>query len=180
MKNLVWKYSYKNHLSTKNIILNKINECNSDSISTEQDTINNSDYFTVNNHRDYLKILSEHLVDFHQKILDYYCCSRFSFGNGWFQQYIVNDIHDWHFHAKANLSIVYFLELNDSSESTEFFDIIKKESFQVDDVKEGDLIIFPGFLPHRSPLKKSNSRKTIISYNINLENTNIDLLPGRS
>jgi len=37
------------------------------------------------------------------------------------------------------------------------------------DVKEGDILFFPTFLVHRSPIIKSNLRKTIISSNISFE-----------
>ena len=65
----------------------------------------------------------------------------------------------------------YLLELDDCRHSTEFIDIERNETFQLD-VEEGDVIIFPSYIIHRSPLIRSNNRKTTIAVNINLATTN--------
>ena len=48
----------------------------------------------------------------------------------------------------------------DKKEATEFL------NYGTVEVEEGDLLFFPTFLVHRSPVIKSNKRKTIISCNI--------------
>ena len=80
----------------------------------------------------------------------------------WFQQYIQGAAHSWHNH-NGHFALIYYIELPDSTEATEFLNYGKF------DVKEGDIIFFPPFLPHRSPKIKSNLRKTIISGNIDFE-----------
>lgn len=76
----------------------------------------------------------------------------------WFQQYFQNSSFGWHQHG-GHWAVVYYLELPEMSESTEFlnFDI---------NLQEGDLIFFPTFLVHRSPIIKSDKRKTIIATNL--------------
>ena len=77
--------------------------------------------------------------------------------------------------VKTNLSLVYYIELDNKDKSTEFYDSVKKEKFQLD-VKEGDIVVFPSFIPHRSPKIVTDNRKTIISCNINLIDLDMNLI----
>ena len=81
------------------------------------------------------------------------------FGDMWFQQYPENTEFGWHSHPWTNLAVVYYVELPDGAST--LFD------FGRVDAQEGDIIMFPAFLPHKSPVHP-NGRKTIISYNIDL------------
>jgi hypothetical protein len=80
----------------------------------------------------------------------------------WFQQYFQGTSHTWHNH-NGHFAFIYYIELPDTTEATEFLNYGKFN------VKEGDIIFFPSFLPHRSPKIKSNLRKTIISGNISFD-----------
>lgn len=83
----------------------------------------------------------------------------------WFQQYIENDQHDWHTHGE-NYTGVYYVEMPDGAPGTELYSRGKIIS---PPVEEGDIVMFPSIIPHRAPIIKSNLRKTIISFNIQLE-----------
>lgn len=85
--------------------------------------------------------------------------------NIWFQQYLINDYHGTHTHMYNNLNNVMFIELPEKT-ATQFS--MGTKTFQID-VEEGDIITFPGFLPHHSPKNNTNFRKTIISFNSNVE-----------
>lgn len=76
----------------------------------------------------------------------------------WFQQYLQGSDFSWHQHDD-HWAMVYYVELPEKSESTEFL------KFGQFNVKEGDIIFFPTFLIHRSPIIKSNFQKTIIATN---------------
>ena len=95
--------------------------------------------------------------------------------NVWFQQYINGCSHGWHLHANSNISISYLLELPDKKYSTEFLDTTTKSKFQLD-VEEGDVIIFPSHVIHRSPVISSDVRKTTIAINLSLGNPDWDLI----
>lgn len=89
-------------------------------------------------------------------------------GLPWFQQYQKYDTHSWHDHLSSNgsfLSIIHYLELPKGSPGTEFLDPYTGR-IQRPKVKEGDVLMFPSFISHRSPPNQSNKRKTIISMNI--------------
>lgn len=79
----------------------------------------------------------------------------------WFAQYTDKSDHSWHIHPGAFFACVYMLDLPDSSMVTE----LEGDPFKDQDVKEGDMIIFPGSWPHRSPPSDSR-QKTIIAGNI--------------
>lgn len=77
----------------------------------------------------------------------------------WFQQYFQNSDFGWHQH-NGHWACVYYLELPEITESTEFL------NYGQFNVEEGDIIFFPTFLVHRSPKIISNQRKTIIATNL--------------
>ena len=85
----------------------------------------------------------------------------------WFQQYKLNNFHGWHLHGR-NFTGVYYIDFskNLKQKGTEFIDIGNPKNKFVLNVKEGDMVIFPSNIWHRSPEIKSDSMKTIISYNI--------------
>ena len=62
----------------------------------------------------------------------------------------------WHNHEnEGKLSAVYYLELSKKELVTEF----KNKKVKTE---EGDVLIFPSYMLHRSPINKSNERKTVI------------------
>ena len=79
--------------------------------------------------------------------------------NYWFQQYYKGSDFSWHQHG-GHWACVYYVELPEISEATEFLNYGKFN------VKEGDIIFFPTFLVHRSPIIQSDLRKTIVATNL--------------
>jgi len=77
----------------------------------------------------------------------------------WFHQYYQSSSFGWHQH-NGHWAIIYYVELPEPKEATEFLD------YGTLPVEEGDLVFFPTFLNHRSPVIKSDKRKTIISCNL--------------
>ena len=67
----------------------------------------------------------------------------------------------------------YLLELPDSRYCTDFIDSESNKRFQLS-VCEGDVIIFPSYTIHRSPIIKSDIRKTTIAINLNLGEPDLD------
>jgi hypothetical protein len=83
--------------------------------------------------------------------------------NYWFQQYRNGDYHGWHVHPDALFSCVYYLDMVDNNPRTTFNIKGKEISFPV---KEGQILVFPAFLPHISKENKSDKMKTVIVFNI--------------
>ena len=136
------------------------NKSSSDNIKTDwPDSANmNRDWI-----KKYLPRLQEHFKD---------CANEMGFENFilmnmWYQQYELTGTHGWHVHFH-NYTGVYYVEFDqEENPKTEFlYPQNQNKSFTID-VKEGDLIVFPSTIIHRSGINLSNKRKSIISFNLN-------------
>ena len=96
----------------------------------------------------------------------------------WFNQYIEESgaEHPWHHHAESerksgeknpciNLASIYYVELPDESLITILKDPETGEEI-IPDVKEGQILTFASDILHKSPRNLSNTRKTVIPFNI--------------
>ena len=83
----------------------------------------------------------------------------------WFQQYNVLDTHDWHIHERSMYNLIYYVEKSDNCPSTELKSPVSDKIFSPN-VNEGDVLLFPSFLIHRSAPNQSDKRKTIIAFNL--------------
>jgi hypothetical protein len=94
----------------------------------------------------------------------------------WFQQYVLGNTHGWHTHGD-NFTGVYYLELPNNAPKTQLVEPYSQSEILTPDVKEGQIILFPSYVIHRAPLVvNQNLRKTIISFNVNLENIKEEVL----
>lgn len=90
----------------------------------------------------------------------------------WYQKYYKNVEHKTHCHGFTGWSSIIYVEFDPKvHESTRFFSPFRQpwdcdvEVFQPK-VKEGDMILFPSSLLHEAPVTRTDTRRTIISYNI--------------
>ena len=112
--------------------------------------------------RTYEKLMKGIINTYIPEIEDFYGLTLKKISNLWFQQYFQNSDFGWHSHG-GHWALVYYVELPEMSESTEFL------NYGHFDVKEGDMILFPTFLVHQSPIIKSDQRKTIIATNLTFQ-----------
>lgn len=84
----------------------------------------------------------------------------------WFQRYKKYHYHEWHNHGGC-WAMIYFLELSDPNLSTEFFIPFNKNTVKFNTI-EGDLLLFPGNLWHRSCCNASSETKTVIVSNVSV------------
>tara|TARA_B100000965_G_scaffold36856_1_gene27219 strand:+ start:527 stop:1075 length:549 start_codon:yes stop_codon:yes gene_type:complete len=170
LDNLVWKFSLPTHNKIKSRILDIID--NYEQVNPCKDAVTKTDFYDdicfAPNENEYYNIFHKEAESLYRAVTDHYWVSGFGILNVWFQQYHISDTHNWHNHGQSNISLSYLLELDDPKHSTEFIDTKRKKTFQVDDVCEGDVIIFPSHTLHRSPIITSNNRKTSIAINLSL------------
>ena len=81
----------------------------------------------------------------------------------WYQIYNKNSHHVWHTHSNVNFACVYYVKLTSSKSGTIFHNVKPVK------IEEGDLIIFPAWVVHCSPVIKSQDKKIIIAFNLNCE-----------
>ena len=94
----------------------------------------------------------------------------------WYQQYIKNNTHGWHIHGE-NYTGVYYLEFPKGSPKTELLDQYNINKKITINAKEGDVVIFPSFIIHRAPKVINDVKKTIISFNLDFNLINPNILP---
>mgnify|MGYP001157148246 FL=1 len=90
----------------------------------------------------------------------------------WYQKYYNQVEHKTHCHGFTGWSSIIYVEFDPKvHQSTRFFSPFRQpwdcdvEVFQPE-VKEGDMILFPSSLLHEAPVNRTDTRRTIISYNI--------------
>jgi hypothetical protein len=170
----------KGHNKINKDLLKFIYEAPNESLSYKDEyynySINKLDYSKCGlEDRPWIKILLPYLQDHFNK-----CAKHLGFVNCiirdlWFQQYEKGNSHEWHTHGR-NYTGVYYLELPKQSPLTELVDPTNfNKKFKIK-AKEGDIVIFPSFVIHRSGKVLTNIRKTIISFNLDFDHINKDTL----
>mgnify|MGYP001173113857 FL=1 len=174
LRDRVFKYKFEKHHDLKDILLDKISKSESETVEEEENDnsiISSTDFFIglKRKHKaPYYWFFEDNLDNFFEFLSEKYFMDTWNIGHAWYQQYVTGDSHDWHIHPEANLSYVYYLELEDPKYATQFFDAEKQEFYQPE-AEEGDIIVFDSYIPHRSPKIQSTTRKTIISCNLSFD-----------
>jgi hypothetical protein len=158
----------KEHSVIKSKLLNLIDELPLTSFNDDGQRISKTDWNLPKEHkRDYLDLFYNTINPYMDNLSSQMFSKGWNITNAWFQQYYNLDHHSWHNHIDVNYTCVYYLELPNLSEKTEIFNISTKKFVEIEEVKEGSIIIFPACIPHRSKPIKSNHRKTVIAFNLN-------------
>jgi len=116
----------------------------------------------------------EYLDYFNKNIFEYFAfdlcekfnCDALTVNNLWFQVYEKGDFHSSHRHDKTQFTNVFFLQLPNGNLKTKIFDL-NNQPISID-VYEGDIITFPSYLKHESPINLGEDNKIIISFNIDI------------
>ncbi len=166
-KSTIWSFRVDNYESLNSEILECISSVPPNRSDVSIDKIYNSDYDSDSKLR---KIYGDIFLKYGQggwieEVQRHYRVSEMNVEDMWFHQYVKGDVFNMHFHPKSNISFIYYVELPETSAVTEFFYVEEQEIVQPN-VQEGDILFFPSYYPHRSPLISSDSRKTILSGNI--------------
>ena len=160
IKTPVFKQSIKNNKIIKEKLLEWFEKEPIKSFGTDYNVSKTDWEKSYDMSRPYVKFLMKEFTPYINNIGEVLKAEKCSIFDMWYQQYYKNDSHSWHNHGVTNWANIYFIELPDETH-TEFKD------FEVKDIKEGDLLTFPAYKFHRSPINKTNERKTIVSFNSN-------------
>lgn len=162
---MIFKTKVKNHSKLKKDIIEELIKAPGSLLDTVQKTdwktkVKNKPYVnlvmpSIKNH---ITKLINHLYGKNKKII------QSIINNIWYQIYTEASHHGWHTHAFTQFANVYFVELPNSKYGTEF---LNEKNIKVN---EGEIITFPSWYLHRSPVIKSNKRKIIIAFNLDMEN----------
>jgi len=156
--------NYKEH---KEALLNLINNARSNAIYKTVKTDFELDDANYQYKELFLSMIKQHMIKLKQELSFSEYKAKLQITRLWFQQYNKSNYHKWHSHADCNYSNVFYLE-NDADIRTEFYDYVSKKTYDIE-VKEGDLLVFPSYLIHKSKPNNSDKRKTVIAFNINIK-----------
>lgn len=92
---------------------------------------------------------------------------KFDISHMWYNQTQEADCGSWKNRQSCQWSVLYFVEVSDDKYMTEFLDPESGEIIRPE-AKAGDMLIFPSWLVHRSPMIQPNGRKTVISCDMDL------------
>jgi|TARA_R100001530_G_scaffold43402_1_gene33002 hypothetical protein len=155
---------FKDHLLHKNKVLDLIKKMPHVVRNDYSESLTKTDfYLPANEPREYWDYFYSHLQTSLVDMASSFKSEYYIIHQAWFQQYKKKNFHGWHNHSGCQFSNVYFLELPDTEIATEFEDGSKVE------VKEGDILTFSSHLYHRSPINKSNKRKSVVVFNSSFE-----------
>jgi hypothetical protein len=157
----------KNHSQIKNQVLDTLQGMGkfSNTIPGIQKISHTDFHLSPRMARPYFSIIEPILREHHTLLTDLLKIKEtVILANYWFQQYELGDYHGIHVHD-APFSSVYYVDLPNTSPKTTF-NLFGKE-YHVD-VEEGDILTFPGFIPHHSK-ENTEATKTIIAFNSTYE-----------
>jgi hypothetical protein len=159
----VFKTRVGNHHEVKNRVLDLISSCGIPHSAINGDQISKTDWYSKEN-QPYLGLIEPVLRQHVERIAKKLNVNAFNITHVWFQQYKTDDRHNWHMHPECMFSGVYYLELPNDSVGTSFMHMGKEFTLNV---SEGEIIMFPSFLLHRSKPNTSKNNKTVIAFNFN-------------
>jgi hypothetical protein len=129
------------------------------------DNIHKLDYYNSSDfNRDWVKLIIKDLQFYFESCLKILNFEKVIINDIWFQQYRLNGTHGWHTHG-FNYTGVYYVDFKKNYAKTELINPIDNKKIIIN-AEEGDIVIFPSFIIHRSALQKLNKTKTIISFNL--------------
>ena len=150
----------------------------------ESEIINKSDWGLPKDYdRPYLEYFYKIVGPYMDKMCYFLNCRYVQIHNGWYNQYIKNDKHNWHNHPNCQFTNVYFVELPEQNLVTQLYDFVNNKVIDTIEIKEGQILSFPSNIIHRSDRNTTDKRKTIISFNTSFDGViskNIDdLIEGK-
>jgi hypothetical protein len=158
---------FQNHKKIKFELLKDIENNPYPSISSYDHKISKSDWNSSSDEKNYTSLFLKEINPGIKGFVESINFKKYVIHDIWFQQYIDGDSHSWHNHHGCHYTCIYYLEL-ECGPFTQFINPIDDQSIFQIEVKEGDILVIPSMIKHRSPIITNNKRKTIISFNLSL------------
>jgi len=116
----------------------------------------------------YFHMIDKHMFNHLKEIYNDWGYTFFKIHDYWFQQYKKGSEHGWHTHLNCSFTGVYYLDLPEDAPKLQIRNPDSLHEIETIDVKEGDVVIFPSLVLHRSAKNQSDEMKTIISFNMSV------------
>lgn len=173
-------FELENHHEIKETVLNLITEQTCEKLEIKDsyhgDNISRLDWNSSSNFsRPWVSVLGPSLNNQLNNISSELGYQKCLIHQIWFQQYFKNDYHGWHVHGH-NFTGVYYLELPANSPKTQLINPYTQNNLILPDIQEGCVLVFPSYVIHRAPYMNESDRKTIVSFNCDIDKVNTSLL----
>lgn len=158
--------NFEYHHSIKDRLLMLINKSKNDFDGHPNDKIDYLDWReSANMNREWAQFIMPFLQRHFLKCIKHLNLNKVYIRDLWFQKYKKHGVHNWHVHSN-NYTGVYYLQFPKGATKTQL--VNEQKIFEVD-AKEGDIVIFPSFIIHRSPKITEDVEKIIISFNLDFD-----------
>jgi hypothetical protein len=132
------------------------------------DNIHKLDWYNSSDFkRDWVQLIIKDLQNYFENCLNVLNFEKVVIDKLWFQQYEQNGTHGWHVHG-SNYTGVYYVDFEKNYAKTELINPLDRKKIIID-AEEGDIVLFPSFIIHRSAVQEINKTKTIISFNLSFD-----------
>ena len=153
------------HNLIKDVVLKLIDESSFKQIDSMREQITKSDWGKKEKNKPHLQPAIPHIMEEAREWFVKMGYLKYDMEYSWFQQYEQEDFHMWHRHPGTDWGFVYYIELPEDGPGTEFRNPLDKNDKYAPQVKEGQFVLFPACLEHRSAENLSKGRKTVIVTN---------------
>tara|TARA_R100001224_G_C3940283_1_gene122037 strand:- start:67 stop:624 length:558 start_codon:yes stop_codon:yes gene_type:complete len=157
-------YSVPNFLNYKFKILELIHNIP----ETPFENISHSDWdITKNMKRNYQSYIQKNIFKgFAEHLRTTNKFKEVTINSMWFQVYKQGDFHFKHTHPQCHFTNIFFIQLPNNEVKT-MIRTPEKNLSQLQ-FKEGDIITFPSYYEHESPINNSGKDKVIVSFNFDV------------
>ena len=152
-------YQVKNFFTIKDQLIKLILD---DKYGVPHEHIFKTDYFSAVKGEWYKYFQNKVFENFSKFFVQKYKADKIYLDNCWYQIYDTNNYHGMHMHPRTNFTNVFYLQLPGPDSPT-------RVQGQILNAQEGDIVSFPGFIPHESKVNIYQKPKIIISFNSSLE-----------
>jgi len=157
---------FKHHDLVQDQLIKLLNKAQNDFDCHPRDKIDYLDWQkSTDMDREWVKFIKPLLEKHFLKCIKNLKLNTVHIRNLWFQKYKKNGVHNWHIHGN-NYTGVYYLKFPEHSTKTQ---LVNKQKILEIDAKEGDIVIFPSFVVHRSPKITEDIEKIIVSFNLDFD-----------
>ena len=144
------------------------------------DSFNKLDFYNSSDFdRPWVQFFLPYLKKELKKIANFLWYDDFIVNCIWFQEYLRGNHHGWHIHGD-NFTGVYYVKFDSNkSPPTEIVDPYNNKIAKKMNVECGDLLLFPSFFIHRAPVIFDDTKKIIISFNLNISKPSLELYDSK-
>ena len=160
-----FKYKIPNYKDLKKELIDLIYKSNFETINKYGEKVSFSDYkYSEDFSRQYIIYIFDKIIkNFTKEFCKNNNCKGISIQNIWFQIYKTGDFHSIHTHPKSNFTNIIYINMPMDKIKTNVY-YLNKDKIDIE-INEGDILTFPAFFPHESPINTCKANKIIVSFN---------------